>query len=666
LMRLWLGFLLLVGCGAVDASKVNVLAVVTDNPQVSGSCLWVRAGDLTATLSRDGGRQAQLFRLTADASVQVAAEIHEGSCLDAGAVRAVDRQVVLARPGAVVQLLIQSESRDLDGDGDGFNRVDAGGLDCDDTRAEVNPSAMEQCDQQDRNCDGRVGCVELAACASTCFPDGGAGDSGVNDSGVDGGRDDAGVDAGFDGGTRDAGVDAGQDAGVVDAGVDSGVPDAGLWLLTGGRAAPLLVGECVAFEITRPVGSISPFTFAVGSGVSVHQDAMCQFGPPAAVVSGNRLTAYVRGTSAEPGVRASVQLVPTLGASSNTITFAPLPLVRRGSCTLTNQDVTCAELDGGSLGQSFLVFQASSISTQANEAMVRCRLDDAPFRVECNRGMANTQMPVQIEWQVVSHARAIEARHAAIVFSGRDDQPLQFAPPLVSMQQGFVLGSEFSAGTIINGNNYISMSLASNAAVSFRAGFDRNRPAGAAFQVVSMQGVAVDHALLNGFPFSPQSLLVSGVATSRQLVLTSVTDESQAETSCLWGARSFLDGGSAYLARGAGLTNSACMLAFEQVSVQRINFPPGNEVRAALVEFTGASTAQMVPLTGIQPHRTLVLASDQSLNGQSGGETSWTSTGIQANRVLLKLQGQQLEARLVGNGGATSRFTVWVVQLNGY
>src|SRR3954469_25210689 len=60
-----------------------------------------------------------------------------------------------------------------DADGDGHPRPSCGGDDCDDTRADIYPGAVDTCDGDDNNCDGVVdennacGCKDPPAEART-------------------------------------------------------------------------------------------------------------------------------------------------------------------------------------------------------------------------------------------------------------------------------------------------------------------------------------------------------------------------------------------------------------------------------------------------------------------------------------------------------------------
>jgi len=71
----------------------------------------------------------------------------------------------------------EADASSCDADGDGHERIACGGDDCDDTRADIYPGAVDTCDGDDNNCDGVVDennacdCKDPPAQASTAFAD---------------------------------------------------------------------------------------------------------------------------------------------------------------------------------------------------------------------------------------------------------------------------------------------------------------------------------------------------------------------------------------------------------------------------------------------------------------------------------------------------------------
>lgn len=171
---------LLAACQKPVPEGEALRARVVLTPAVSATCVLFEVRDAashqvlaTQWLPRgDGELTVAVFRGSLPADVELAARPYlDGTCLNGQEARTPNGtyETVTARfvQGTVTEPAALALKAGADADSDTYVDAAAGGSDCDDTTAAVNPGAQESCsDRVDLTCDGKKGC-EASTCAST-------------------------------------------------------------------------------------------------------------------------------------------------------------------------------------------------------------------------------------------------------------------------------------------------------------------------------------------------------------------------------------------------------------------------------------------------------------------------------------------------------------------
>lgn len=158
--------------------------VLVDDPL--GSCIRLEVRDTGVTAPRAESRLPRLagkaeyfvavYRVELPESVRLVAHLAVGDgCNDplAANVRSEERdERFIFGEIRQVDLVLRKPPTSDDADGDGFVAAARGGPDCNDADPTVRPGAAEDCGSSvaDRNCDGRIGCIDPTCNGQMCGP----------------------------------------------------------------------------------------------------------------------------------------------------------------------------------------------------------------------------------------------------------------------------------------------------------------------------------------------------------------------------------------------------------------------------------------------------------------------------------------------------------------
>lgn len=490
--------------------------------------------------------------------------------------------------------------------------------DCGPTGADVQRFACTQ----DNECASDFVC-RLGECQPEEEPDGGV-DSGV----PDGGKPDGG------------GTDGGPDAGPTDGGPTNSNK---LALVT----APLTLqaGRCstaVTVETQDPLGNVIPagarttihLTAAPSTGFRFYSDSECATPITSLTLqaSRSRVTFYVRGTTAQ-SVQITASATNWLPASqSETI----LPVVRTGTCTLPSggTSVTCpispAQIDRT---KTLLFFQASSNDNSPDSASLRCSLS-ARDAITCSRNGGNgaSDPAVRIQWQTAELVSGINVQHLQASCEGTPliELPIQ---PVSSLQNAFLLVSsekngvtqgddDYYAASLFEGDGefHVDLEFSVNCIASWRA----------SVQVVEFEGADVTRGLTGSM--TDNRLVVSNLPAvdlaSTMLLFTYRTSGAAGPALCDRVLRGELTSPTSItFSRGAGAEDCTDAI-IDSISWERIEFGGGMSMQHFLVSMDEGVQTTTVPITAVDPTRTLVFATGQMQSGQAGGETSYAEDDV--------------------------------------
>ncbi len=470
-------------------------------------------------------------------------------------------------------------------------------------------------------------------------------------------------------------------------------------------------GGCQAVQVQRfngatpwTVGTTS-VTLSGGTGdLSVHNTSACSTPTPTSVTATadiadglSTVTFYVKGHSAPANTTVTVTAADGAGAySSGTLNVTPLPLVRRGTCTLTatTSTVSCTvtpPIPANNISRTFLVFQARAPGSAPSDQAVECHLTSASsVTVDCTRFGAAGDATVQ--WQTVSFANSyanggVSVTHRTLTGStltgtGAVDT---IGPPM-NLGNTFLLFSEATSDTAFNMANTTTGFLSSATQATFNSG-GTGFPASIqlSYEVVQMSGSSVDRGQeISGM--ANASFNVTGQPShpnGTMAMLHSVRFSAGTDTTdvCRKRYRAFprTSGGNVAtdisFFRGDGLVGTPCTdVAPSEVDWERVQFPAGTSVQWTQVNVDGAAqSADSTGLTAVWPHRSLLFMSGQGPGGQNSGETNVkasdlgfsqgtvdfsASCGVSTCAILTVTRGSP------GSAGLNASFEPYVVQFS--
>lgn len=477
---------------------------------------------------------------------------------------------------------------------------------------------------------------------------GSAGGAAGGTAGGSTGGGDAGGTAGGSGGGN-AGGTAGGTAGGATGGGGGGTPPTDLAFTTMPPPSNL-AGVCLATVVEARRGVTSQLvTVASPVGLTAtppgaarfYADSACSVPLTSAMISAGAATAifWVKPITGGP---LTVTATASFGSAMQSSTV--VGAVRRGTCTL-NAPNTLA--DGGvindtqstcsvspaqtDLTHTLLVYQVTSGSNQPETYMVRCRLNGSGT-ISCDRRGGNAQASVL--WQTLELPTGLRVQRGAA-----SCQPPPWAvtlPTAVDPAKSFVLRNVASGSGYFDDEDNLVARLVGPTTVAFDFGTVTDNGSCNSmqydWQVAELQGATVTEgasADAGSIPDGGSGLLFSGLSptSTNTAVLTQSRVGPIQVPVCNFMLRAELPSPTSIsVTRGAG--NSGCtVVPVEQVAWQRIDFGTRANVQERTVSFPAGMSSADVPISPVDPTRTLVFASHQGGGGQSSGETSVTGSG---------------------------------------
>jgi Putative metal-binding motif len=457
-------------------------------------------------------------------------------------------------------------------------------------------------------------------------------------------------------------------------------------------SADVEAGACVPLTTTRrtsgsalaTVGT-STLSFVVSNpAVTLHVGSDCAL---PTVTSGtipngqSTVTLYARGRSAATNTALTVTANdPNAGlTASSGLALTAYPLVRSGTCTISNNQNTCTSTlspalpAGNDASRTFVVMSARPNAGNARDSFTQCSLTGAT--VSCSRRNSPGNSVV-IAWQTVSFGRGAATGGASVqqltgsitpvVAQSSIDLALGTA---VDPSRSFVLFSHTSA---LNGGathvDFLTAKLISGSTVRLAGSADL--PAlDYVVQVVELAGARVDRAsatAVTGSQSVTQAIALSNPVTTRISPLYSArvgAPSASTTAMCKYRFRGVLSGGSFVATRAIDMSNAAACLdtTIDEVAYELIEWPAGSTVETTAQSLTGGS-GTWTPAQATVAHRTLVYLPGQGPGGQSGGETSSTQSNL--GNVSATVAGLPTVTVQRGATNATSVFSPFAVMFD--
>jgi hypothetical protein len=118
--------------------------------------------------------------------------------------------------------------------------------------------------------------------------------------------------------------------------------------------------------------------------------------------------------------------------------------------------------------------------------------------------------------------------------------------------------------------------------------------------------------------------------------------------------------------RGNNLSTNGCSnVSVHGFSYERLDFGKRGQVQQLTIELDGGSASQPVSIAPVDTTRTLVFASNGSLNGQTTGEGDFQLDDIAGEMQCVLTLTSSTQVHLErGSSVGSAKFTFYVVELN--
>ncbi len=371
------------------------------------------------------------------------------------------------------------------------------------------------------------------------------------------------------------------------------------------------------------------------------------------------------GTSATPvyvkpvsGVQQLLIANAPFGAGS--LLIAPVPIVRRGDCTVQGSleqcpiDTSAGPAIPATPGRSFLITQSIG-DTVAGAALpidveARCRLQGT--EISCNRRGGGLSRHALTHFQVVELPTGLFVQAAS---SGNCSGTINL-PAMVDPTRTFLLQSVFGVGSTFDQDDAVAATLATPLSVTLSS----NACEGYDVQAVQWDGVSVARGQL--FPTAipigafSSSVLVPLPSSPSTLVLSQPSNDLMAPAGppcVVLGRAEVFSPNELRFFRGA--TRSNCVsAALPRIAWERIDFGSRARVWSHTVTMTTNTEVFSIPIIAVDPTRSFVITSSQQLGGQGSGE----STGINSTEST----DSAVQTRLIVGANPVIANTVEVVR----
>lgn len=456
-------------------------------------------------------------------------------------------------------------------------------------------------------------------------------------------------------------------------------------------AATIDAGFCQAIAIDRldalgrpatGTATVITPTFSPANGALLFSDASCTtaLGSTFSIAAGSgSTTVYLKGLSGSiastniPGTQ-PYTLTLTAGTINTNVIMTVRPMVRRGSCILGTNTITCAITPTlASIDRTILFFQAAASASDdtAGDDNVSCRLNlnVGVAEVICDRANNATNLP--IDWQTVTFpssygtAGGVSVQHlSGSCTATTTPMPLSMAlTNSVTTGSSFVLFSNRTGGNDNDGEHFFTAQLGASA-LTINQSAAGNCAVNASFnaQVVSWQGATVARGVAPG-------------GTGPSFTTTSATS---GPTFLLYTSRLTGDLGGANIPnichrRLKGEITNATTLTFtrgctgadiQDISWETVRLPAGATVTAYAMSASASATATQTLSPAVDLTRTVSFLGGQGQGGAASGSTTYTSSdrvgAAQARPVLTNATTLTLNR---GTSDLVGSYTAYVVQL---
>lgn len=438
----------------------------------------------------------------------------------------------------------------------------------------------------------------------------------------------------------------------------------------------LLVGECsaaVSVQLQDAYGNAAPQTknvslvpsSAAPGGLSFFSDAQCTQSAPSVTLAAGQSTANLHFKGVNAGtVDLSVAVMDAASLTPVTQTQTLLPMVRRGSCTMESSEATksCSmPVPLGRLDRSFLLFQATTTDKHAAYSFVRCALANVST-ITCVRTQASQR--VNIAWQVVERATGLRVQHRQVSCVGSNLAPVTFDS--VQMNKTFVLSSATQGGSDLESNDFGAVRLSSSTQVDITLSAPCTASASYALQIVEMEGISVTRNAVD-LPMTTNTAEAGGLSSvveANSWVLATFRSEvAPVNQVCVRMVRGEIrDATGVRFTRALG--NGACEQRTLNISWERITLVSGAQLQTRTFELAMNTMTDNVPLSPVDPNRTVALTSSQIQGGQGSGETAFQDDSIPGvATVRLTPSASRLDMVRDSARGA-GKWTAYVIQFD--
>lgn len=402
---------------------------------------------------------------------------------------------------------------------------------------------------------------------------------------------------------------------------------------------PLRAGSCLAASVEARGPTMTPLavqsdatvllTTSVANGTLFFTDALCTLQATAVTIrSGTSATPlYVKPVSGVPQV-----LIANAPFGTGTLFISPVPIVRRGDCTIQGSLEQCP-LDTGAgpvipatAGRSFLITQ--SIGEPGPGAAVpvdveaRCRLQGN--EISCTRRGGGLTRHALTHFQVVELPTGLFVQAAS---SGNCGNTINL-PGMVDPTRTFLLKSVVGTGSSFDQDDSVAVTLATPLAVTLSS----NACEGYDVQAVQWDGVSVSRGQL--FPTAiPTGSFTSSVmlplpSSPSTLVLSQPSNDLMAPAGppCqVLGRAEVFSPNELRFFRGANRV-TCTGAALPRIVWERIDFGTRARVWPHTVTMTTNTEVFSIPISQVDPTRSFVITSSQQLGGQGSGEATGISS----------------------------------------
>ncbi|WNG16498.1 hypothetical protein [Cystobacter fuscus] len=419
----------------------------------------------------------------------------------------------------------------------------------------------------------------------------------------------------------------------------------------------------------RPTTFPSPRTMTLsGTGLTFFSNASCTtlLSTPVFAAGRTRSSFYFKGRSSGTN-RLSVS-VSGLSTVSQDQTI--LPVVRSGVCTMpaTGNSVTCpispAQVD---LSKTMLLISLSPSGRSPDSGGVRCMLS-ARDAFTCGR-YAAAPSSFDIFWQTVELGTGLRVQH--LQPSCQSTFLVSVPIQTVSPQKSFLLVSSEQSGTLLGEGNLYTATLAdSGIRVDLEFSGNCSPSWKGSLQVVEFEGIQVvrgDGAMSTGQTGAANLIQPSVSLATTALLFTYRVNNAGASSLCDRVMRGEVSAPSEVEFSRALVNSENCATAaIESMSWERINFGSLAKVQPVQVAMSVDQT-QVTPsfTTAVDRTRAVVFATGQGMNGQAGGEASYSGDDVLGESLagFSFSSATQLQVRRASALGR-ARWTAYVVEFN--